>query len=231
MIAPRLMRAFADTHSSARFIEIGANDGVHFDPLRPYIAELDWRGVLIEPVPHVFERLVELYGDEERIRLENVAVTAEPGRREIFHVAADADPEGLPTWHDLLASFDREHVVGHLGDAPSAEDRVTATTVECVTLESICAKHSMSAPDLIMIDAEGADGEIVESIDLGTIRPRLLVFEHEHIDPAQRARCEAALHEAGYLLVADGLDTWALDVRADDGLSRRWRRITAELEA
>src|ERR1700722_3021383 len=56
------------------FIEVGANDGRFGDPLRQYILKYQWKGVLVEPQPDIFERLKANYaGLNNRISFENVA--------------------------------------------------------------------------------------------------------------------------------------------------------------
>ena len=79
LAGPRLLRAFADGHPRARFVEIGANDGERWDHIRPFVGPGAWRGVLVEPVPHLFERLRKTYRDVSEVRLENVAVAATSG--------------------------------------------------------------------------------------------------------------------------------------------------------
>lgn len=44
-----------------RFIQVGANDGIHGDPLRAYIERHHWHGILVEPQPDVFARILENY--------------------------------------------------------------------------------------------------------------------------------------------------------------------------
>src|SRR5947208_7530018 len=57
---PRLdwvIERFGDAHPEATFIQIGANEGHELDPLTGPIERRRWTGVMVEPVPYVFERL------------------------------------------------------------------------------------------------------------------------------------------------------------------------------
>ncbi|MGH2976215.1 MAG: hypothetical protein ACRDLL_15325 [Solirubrobacterales bacterium] len=47
LAGPRILRAFAEVHPRAVFIEIGANDGVQCDQLRPFVTSLPWSGVMV----------------------------------------------------------------------------------------------------------------------------------------------------------------------------------------
>src|SRR5688500_13005578 len=54
---PSVIGKFAQLHPDAFFVQIGANDATHNDPLNRAIRRADWRGLLVEPVPYVFARL------------------------------------------------------------------------------------------------------------------------------------------------------------------------------
>ena len=54
-----VLAAFARATAQRRvvFVQIGSNDGVTSDPLQYFVDRYAWSGILVEPVPHVFERL------------------------------------------------------------------------------------------------------------------------------------------------------------------------------
>ena len=76
---PRLLRAFADAYPDAFFVEIGSNDGERSDHLRPFILSRRWSGIMVEPVPYIFERLQRNYGGTDRIVLANLAIADRDG--------------------------------------------------------------------------------------------------------------------------------------------------------
>src|ERR1043165_8619029 len=59
------------------FIQVGAHDGLHYDPIRPWVEKFHWSGVLAEPQPIIFKRLVENYKNEPQLKFENVAIGKE----------------------------------------------------------------------------------------------------------------------------------------------------------
>ena len=71
----RVLEALAEHRPDAFFVEVGAGDGVTVDHLRPFAARSGWRGIMVEPVPYVFERLRANYADVDGVSLENVAIT------------------------------------------------------------------------------------------------------------------------------------------------------------
>jgi FkbM family methyltransferase len=227
LAGPRLGRAFADAHPNAFFVEVGSNDGVQHDYLRPLILERQWHGIMVEPVPYVFERLRDNYGSLDRIELENAAIAQRDGTLPFFHLreADEAERAELPGWYDGIGSFSREVVMSHATHIPDIEDRVVKAQVPALTFESLCRKYGVKRVDLVLIDTEGYDWEIIRSIDLATRHPRLLVYEHYHLDPGERARCAAHLHEHGYETMEEGFDTWCLDAAPDDRLTATWRGL------
>jgi len=44
-----------------KFVQIGANDGLHHDFIHDFALKQSWQGLLVEPNPPVFERLKQNY--------------------------------------------------------------------------------------------------------------------------------------------------------------------------
>jgi|SRR3954447_2864734 FkbM family methyltransferase len=227
LAGPELIRAFADAVPEAFFIEIGSNDGVQHDHLRPFILARPWKGIMVEPVPYVFERLRSNYGGFDRIALENAAIGDHDGQM-TFYYLADAGPEErerLPSWYDALGSFSRETVLAHADEIPEIDRRVVAADVPCLTLESLCRRHHVDRLDLLLVDTEGYDWEIIKTVDFEARHPRVLIYEHFHLQPADRAACREHLERAGYEVMEEGFDTFCLWPEIQDSLTARWRSL------
>ena len=227
----KLLRTFADAYPEAFFIEIGANDGEQADPLRPFILSRQWKGIMVEPLPHVFERLRINYGGLDRVVLENAAIADGDGRLPLYHVGPldSEDQEQMPDWYDAIGSFSRETLLRHAVHIPDLERRVVRTEVACLSFETLCRRHAVDRVDLMLIDTEGYDYEIIKTIDFGARHPRLLIYEHYLLAPEERAECRAHIERLGYATMEEGFDTWCLDVRPDDAVTRRWRRLQPSL--
>jgi FkbM family methyltransferase len=226
LAGPRLLRAFAAAYPEAYFVEIGSNDGEQHDHLRPLILAHPWRGIMVEPVPYVFERLRRNYAPlAGRVALEAAAIGASDGRAPFFHLAQAPAGEAVPAWYDGIGSFSREAVLSHAGKIPGLEERLVASEVDVLSFDTLLARHGGREPDLVVIDAEGHDHEIVRSIDLQAHRPRLLVYEHFHLSQDDRAATRAGVEEAGWETLEEGFDTWCLDAAPDDRLTAFWREL------
>ena len=228
LAGPTLLRAFADSYPEARFIEIGSNDGEQHDHLRPLILTSNWSGIMVEPVPYVFDRLRENYAGVEGLLFENVAIADEDGELPFFHLreANEDELRTLPHWYLGLGSFSRSAVLGHEKDIPDIKDRLVETRVRCLAFDSLCERHGWSRFDLLLIDTEGFDWEILKNIDLEAYRPRLVIYEHYHLSPDERTEALQHLRNHGYAYLEEGFDTFCIDTRIDDALASTWRSLT-----
>lgn len=208
-----LLRRFAEIRPEAFFIQIGSHDGQQQDPLRDIVLRDGWSGIMVEPVPYVFARLMRNYGHLRGIALENVAIASEDGELPFYHLAdtADAGRPGLPIWFDALGSLRKEVVLAHRRFIPDIEERIVETRVPALTFESLCRRHGVEAIDMLHTDTEGYDYEILKSVDFERVRPKLIVYESVHLQPADKTDCAARLQRFGYETFEYGLDTWCLN--------------------
>jgi FkbM family methyltransferase len=230
----RVIAEFARVHPSAFFVQVGAHDGTALDPLRREILRRAWRGILVEPVPYVFARLEANYDDNERLVFENVAIADHDGSRELYHLPPEPAGSPLWEWYDALGSFRREVVASHRWLIPDIDERIVTTDVPCLTFDTLCRKHAVERVDVVQIDTEGYDLEILELIDFERYRPRLVMYEHLHLDSADQERARELLRSRDYELVGDGMDVLAVHRSALEShrrLRRAWRRAEAASNA
>jgi FkbM family methyltransferase len=222
----KLLRAFADAFPEASFIEIGANDGVDNDALRPFIVSRAWSGVMVEPVPHVFERLQRNCAGLERVVLVNAAIADHDGTVPLYQ-AVRVDGDEIVSRFDTAGSLSRDTTerTGAVFIPDERERRIVRFDVPCLSFESLCREYRIQDVDLVLIDTEGYDYEIVKQIDFATHHPRLLVYEHLLLSPAERKECKAHVESLGYETMEEQRDTWCLDTEPDDRLTRKYRRL------
>lgn len=206
----RFLLAFAAARPDAFVIQIGSNDGEQQDPLEPVLERHPWRGILVEPVPYVFEQLRRNRGANPRLALENVAIADADGSRPFYYLPKSDDPAGLPRWYDALGSFRREVLAKHVSRIPDIESRIREMQVPCLSFDSLCRKHGVSRVDVLHMDVEGYDWQLMQSIDLERWRPTVVIFEHIHLDAASYEACRARLEQLGYRLMPERLDTLAV---------------------
>ncbi len=177
----------------AQVVQIGSNDGKHWDPIHTLILRRrKWKGLFVEAVPYLFEQLKENYPKDERFRFENALINR--GEQCPFYwvderAAREAIPD-LPIWSNMLASMNRDHIVRHMNEL---EPFIRETTLKGLSLSDLLKKHEISALDILHIDTEGADYLILSQLDLSCYRPKVIVYEQCHLSPGERAASIALL--------------------------------------
>lgn len=171
------------------FIQIGANDGLRNDPIREFVIRDHWKGLLIEPLPTVFEMLQKNYKylDHHDIHFINAAITTDPHGETIPFWSFD------PTFLQSLdlenrlallrkASFDRHHVERVVKQFGHSADVIVSLPVRTISFMEVMREHwHWGNLDLLVIDAEGHEFEIIRSIELNIVRPSSILFESHNL--------------------------------------------------
>jgi FkbM family methyltransferase len=186
------------------FIQIGANDGLRNDPVREFVVRDGWHGVFVEPLPTVFAELKKNYPGSRfaGLHFENVAVSRQDGETLEFWTFSDTFLASL-TPDDRVnyvqkSSFNRTHVEEFVRHDPLGERALQRIVVPCVTASTLAARYFPDgAFDLLVIDAEGYDKIILDSIDFSRTRPRVIFFESKYLG-ADADGIHRRLESAGY---------------------------------
>jgi FkbM family methyltransferase len=204
------IRDFLATHDDLFFVQIGANDGVRSDGLRPHVVRHGLRGVLVEPLPDMFEALKLNYRDAEGLAFENSAVGAEEGTRALYRFPAEGD---VPDWAHGLASFDRAHLERHRREIRregKGDVEIREVEVPVITFPRLLEKHAVERVDLLQVDTEGFDYEVLRMAFAAGVLPPMLRYEHKHLGGGTKARCKRMLVEHGYEFICYASDTLAM---------------------
>jgi FkbM family methyltransferase len=192
----RLIALFAEIFPDAFVVQIGANDGTAGDPLLEGFRTTRWSGLLVEPVPHLYEMVVARYRDRPGVKTECAAISSRDGEAPLYRLRSV--PGQTPEWFDQLATLDREVLLKHRSSIPEIDSLLIEERVPTVRLDTLLARHKVSRIDLLVIDAEGHDFEILRTLDLARFRPTLLMFEHQHLSENDKEAAYALLKTAGY---------------------------------
>jgi len=206
---------------SCCFVQIGSNDGKNGDPLYNWVLrERQWTGLLIEPIPYLFERLKANYAGRDGLKFLNAAIAERRGRLILWSILPEAGPElGLPFWFDQLSSFDRGNLTRHFG--PEIAPYLIEVDVPCVTLEEALDGAGIGNVDIVHVDAEGYDPLILRQIDFKRIRPSFVLYEHKHMAPDAKDECRRMFTNNGYVVKEDEVDSLA-ESKASWPTIRRW---------
>jgi FkbM family methyltransferase len=146
------------------FVEIGANDGITVSSTFGLVKE-GWSGLSVEANPNVFIRLERNLKEFPKVKTVCAAVALKNGPVKLFY--GKNDPHGLlSTISNESSEWFEEH---------RSEEYIEVPGVPLNDL--LEAQKAPLCPDLLIIDTEGMDYEILQSLDFHKYKPKLIVTE------------------------------------------------------
>jgi FkbM family methyltransferase len=185
-------------------LQVGANDGSMCDPIRKFVLQGKLKGIMLEPQPEVFIRLVDGYQSVEGLTFINAALSDREGTMPLYLV----DPDLVSQYKDLsgVASFSKDHVHKEIKSnlhrlklpKNSIDACVCSVEVGTLTYEMIIQNYKISSLDLLMLDVEGFDYEAIMLFPFDIIKPKAVVYEYKHLSSKKREVIEKKLTSLGY---------------------------------
>jgi FkbM family methyltransferase len=201
-----------EVHKTLAFLQIGANDGVMNDPI--YQFNMDNKsvvsGFVLEPLPDIYEKLVENYQSCPSIKPFNLAIHTTESEMVLHRVKPERATE-VPAFATGIASFDEIHWK-KTTLVPSA-DYMEQVKVKCVSFDGFINSNAIAKLDLLLLDTEGYDYQILMSIDFTNFKPRMIRFEHgvrnQVMSPENFLLVCSYLNSFGYQIIAESYDATA----------------------
>jgi FkbM family methyltransferase len=194
------------------YLQIGANDGVFVDPIYEFISRHSSkvRGVAVEPVPHTFEKLKRNLSAFPQVLPVCIALHQSLKTMPMYcmkpEIANKRNPHAIG-----MASFDRDHL---LRDNYLSESDIESYEVECCTVKELIADFALEDINVLIIDTEGYDAKILEMVDLETIRPSIIRFEHgmksDVMSKETLLEIVSRLNSYGYQIIVEDNDATAV---------------------
>ena len=198
--------AFAALNRSAEgkttCVQVGAHDGKRWDPVFGHITQNGWNALVIEPDPIYFERLSENYADYPNVTPVNVAISDEEQSFLLFHVSEHAKGK-YPKWLQGCASVhvnrmtdSLKRAAQHVGVEAEIGDMI-ATTIHAQRLDRVLSDHDYDRIDILVIDVEGHELAVLNSLSEPATFPKLAIVECNGRDLAHQAEYVGALSSMG----------------------------------
>lgn len=182
------------------FLQIGAMDGVKHDDLYSYVLNNNWSGVLVEPLPDMFHKLLENYKDCPQLKFECAAIANENGPVIMSRIPPELVRDKIvPEWAEGCSTMITN---GYIADLLP---HMVTEIVQGITIKSLYEKHG-SQFDLIQIDTEGYDYDIFLQIMQTGFTSSLYKIEIAHITYTKTVWMRWVLENQGYKTFIDGYD-------------------------
>lgn len=202
---PYLLEDLIKKRGPLTFLQIGANDGISFDNLYPIVTKYRCKGVVVEPLPDMFERLSLNFKHHSQIKPVRMAVHPTAVTAEIYRVSKSRLDQ-YDDWCAGIASFNKDHLLKHNINLVDIESEV----VPCQPLMNLIEEQGLANVDYLQIDTEGFDHEVLKMLDLEKIKPSIIKFEKVHTPIQEFKEIQAKLKAYGYKVIDDTRDAIAV---------------------
>ena len=185
-------------------LQIGANDGVQQDPVRPILVERGLRAILVEPIPEVYEQLRANYSGFAHVETVNSAIGTSDGKLKLYMLNPGSAGES-----SLIASFDEASVENFRQMWKLPREQMAAMEVPCLTVKTILAKSGLTRVNIAAVDTEGMDHLICRQLlDLDP-PPEIIHFEYANCPEFEVRDVLSQLQRMNYAVARSGLDMTA----------------------
>ena len=145
-------------------VVIGAHSGVGLNLL--FDEYQNENILLVEPVPYNTALLKENTAKYKNISIETSAVSEKNQIKKFYYVKLDAVKKLGKHWASGIGSFDKQHILNHKYKRFMVSDTdIEEINIQYLTFSDLMDKYLISSIDLLQIDVEGAEFEILSSIN------------------------------------------------------------------
>jgi FkbM family methyltransferase len=211
-------------------MNIGSMDGVMFDEMYGYTAMYGFRGLYVEPIPYLFEKLKKNIGEGSGNEFENSAISDYDGEIEMLMIDKEAIDTGKihSCFYGMSAVYPPKNGLGSEGDRETVKRYGKRIKVPCIRFETLIEKHQIGQIDVIKIDAEGHDYKIFKQIDLVKYAPKVVRFEWINLSREDQDATVQILKQNNYLYEIETQDITALSKSFYEELKKDFDKKTAK---
>jgi FkbM family methyltransferase len=156
------------------FVDVGAHDGITINNTLYFQKNNNWKGINIEPLKNIYEKLIINRPNDINL---NCAVCNKDG--EIDFISNTGYTEMLS---GIKENYDLRHKNRLLREIKQYGGGTETIKVPCRKLESIFDEYNIKEINLLSIDVEGAEYEVIKSINFDKVKIDVIIFENNYDD-------------------------------------------------
>tara|TARA_B100001057_G_C22565248_1_gene838930 strand:- start:31 stop:651 length:621 start_codon:yes stop_codon:yes gene_type:complete len=139
--------------------------------------------LLVEPVPYNIEILEKKYSEFNNIYICKNAIFSKKKTSSFYYVNGKSIHKLGKHWASGIGSFDKNHILNHKSKRFKIEDDdIIEMKMNFITFKDIIDIFSVKSINRLQIDVEGAEYEILNSIDFKNTIIDSILFESKHFD-------------------------------------------------
>jgi FkbM family methyltransferase len=152
------------------FVELGAGDGITFSNTLFFEKHLGWNGICIEPNPFEYKKLK----NNRNCILENTIVSNT--NRPLKYLAINGYGKGLSG----IVNFYDETMIRRIDkDVPDTSTKHYYDMIP-IKMSKMFEKHGVKHVDYFSLDVEGAELNVLESIDFNKVEIKYFTIENNY---------------------------------------------------
>lgn len=210
-----MLERVRSTEKMIHIVQIGANDGLHGDPIHNFLIQNKkfTKALLIEPQPDIIGYLKSTYAHHPNISIFNGAIGAEPKlllyrikpnlwssfhAPWLIHAPHYRVPSGLTSANkELVMKAAGRYLDCHL----SPENAIEKITVPCRRLKTLLSEMDFPMDiHLLQVDVEGEDDQVIYASDIDELQPTIINYESKLLSRIKRKKLHNYLSWHGYNL-------------------------------
>jgi len=161
-------------------VVIGAHNGSGFEN---EVLNTSKKILFVEPVTYNFLELQDRYKNQKNIYFDNSAISNNNDKLNFFSVKKNSVEKLGKHWATGIGSFSKKHILDHKSKRFQISDNdIDANEITPLTFGQLMTKYNIEIIDKLLIDTEGSEKKIIESIDFEKTLIKELIFEYKHLD-------------------------------------------------
>ena len=186
------------------FVDVGAHDGITINNTLYFEKNCNWKGINIEPIKEVFDKLV--FNRPNNINI-NCAICNKDGETEFF-----CNKGYTEMLSGIKDTFDPRHL-----ERLEYENRETNSTTEIIKiytkkLETILDENNIFHINYLTIDVEGAEFEVIKSINFDKVFIDIIEFENNYKDKS--VQIIEYLENKNYIVIYSSIDIFMINKKS-----------------
>jgi FkbM family methyltransferase len=160
------------------YMDVGAHDGVSINNTLFFEKFRNWTGVNIEPILSVYNILIN---NRPRSLNINCAICNSEGQAEFL-----CNKGYTEMLSGLKNCYDQRHYNRLYRENATMNSTTDTILVETKKIETICRDHDIKHIHYLSIDVEGAEFEVIKSINFDTVFIDVIGFENNYPDVGEQ---------------------------------------------
>ncbi len=162
--------------------------------------------ILVEPVPYNIKILKKNFSNKENIFICKNPIFSENKKEKFYYVKESSIHKLKKHWASGIGSFNKQHILNHRSKRFEIQDNdIDFLDIDFITFEDLINKYKIKSINKLQIDVEGAEFEILNTINFKKIEIKSIQFESKHFDGtftegSKLEKIKKKLTENGYKL-------------------------------